>query len=462
MPIRKIAFWSCILIFIGLALWLLGWNLYANQKEKLVRETWGKILVPLDDLEKIFPPIPANSTALELERLAAAIGIDLRPARPDRPHPTEEEIKSRQNLYRQLGRYMFLEIQLEKSDDSLDEPPLEFRPGWDGNRHIRSIVDFLVSNEAPRWEFDLRKAALARDPPFKDDKRMNPDAWGTSQEMWHLVNLDFLLRRLAVETLVDIRESRIEWARQDIGAIMKLEQALRLRPELNYRLYHMGFVKVICRLQRKLPNEFKGWSDVEKFDYRTQMAEAFEVEAWRFNERLHSVSSVSVRWLWPLRHPMDQIASIRLSYHYLARARACLQEDACQFDPKQWKARYAPEPGPWKGVTQTVTPTLDRTLTELFSLFPEIELTRNVLYARTLHGKWTEEIVPSRFCKDSRWQFKVNPNQTLTISLFPLPIWLSNKGAMENGFSAPLSYTIRHPSERVRDPFGGFLSVCIF
>jgi len=121
MKILKIIRLLGIMLIAILILWIAGWNLYASHKEKQVREAWAKTLVPLDEIEKKFPPSTANATALELEKMAADMGFDLAPEKPGRPHPSEEAIKTKQNLYNKVGgySYTFVEIQLDRPDDSL-------------------------------------------------------------------------------------------------------------------------------------------------------------------------------------------------------------------------------------------------------------------------------------------------------------------------------------------------------
>src|SRR5437867_11624438 len=65
----------------------------------------------LEELVQRFPPVEANETALEAERLSAAIGIDLSP--PDlkgRARPSAEDAGRFQAVAERLAKWLLLEL----------------------------------------------------------------------------------------------------------------------------------------------------------------------------------------------------------------------------------------------------------------------------------------------------------------------------------------------------------------
>lgn len=200
--------------------------------------------------EAQFPKSEANGTALELERLSAALGIDLAPRaqidpeKPDEPPPVPKDGRARPapNTENRLPLIEFLQRELAVTNERIGRgsPVLEQWMEEHGSE-ISRIEGVLLGGDEPRWEVDVAAGAMAPTPNF--------------------LGLMRLQRLLMTRALFLAREGDGERALQAMEASWRLQGAVLSRPEIISQLIAVAIGRFQAGVLRKIDSPAFGWPE---------------------------------------------------------------------------------------------------------------------------------------------------------------------------------------------------------
>ena len=342
------------------------------------------------DLVRRYPAIEANPAALELEGLAADLGIDLAPQRPRRRHPSEEARKR----FDQTRVGFYVAQQIERGDDAIEAPPESVAVFLAAQESvIRSAIRGLVDGEPPRWELDVRKG-------WKNSVAPNYQGQIAVQKL------------LITQALADAREDRGEQAALALEASWKLNESLVGRPELIAQLVAIAAARLEIGALRRIPDPSSAWTD--RLDL----------------ERLRSSVITSVRddgVLVLISETEDVRRSDELAAYVEGMRRASealANREPCSFTKENaeefWKSFFVGQEGAMLG--EIAMPNISNAVHRMFRLLLAAELTRKLIEARAVKrespdGRWPSELPDSdsRVCYGSRWSYALGVDGGVTI-----------------------------------------------
>jgi CubicO group peptidase (beta-lactamase class C family) len=235
--------------------------------------------------EAQFPKTEASASALEIEGLAAILGIEMAPfespeasadernsretgppapftlkPRKERPGPSPELKRSVQPVYAAV--FQFLDRELGISDDRIGTPPPELeRYLADNESGIAAIESLLLRELEIRWEMDVSNYPNGPLP--------------------NLTGLMKLQRLLAARALVKGRAGETDAALRTLDAAWRLNEVLSSRPELISHLIVAAAAKIHIGVLRKLDSPAYGWADrLRSRRFFSAFLTAFQSEAW--------------------------------------------------------------------------------------------------------------------------------------------------------------------------------------
>jgi hypothetical protein len=369
---------------------LLGMVLFAHPKPSPTRTPSlpQEVERAIADFEARYPPVELNAKALELEGLAADVGIDLAPPLPNRRHPSGSGRESAEKL----EDLRFISDQIEMEDDAIGMPSAKLQAFLVAKAEtLQRITDLLSSGESPRWELDVRRGAGAPSPGSIGQIRLQ--------------------RLLIARALIDVREARMEEAVRLLEASWRLNQSLVGRPELVSQMLAIAVARLQAGALRKGPFPVDPWVDRLRFgELRSSLMTSIADDA--------VFAAISVRH--DLKRSPD-FAAFLAGMRGLRDSFANL--DPCSFSEKEagefWKPLFQ---GSVSGtLAEIAVPNLSSTVFRLFRLLVESELTARVLEARTLRlpdgTRPSQTPAPeSRVCPASSWTYSVGGDGSLTIS----------------------------------------------
>jgi hypothetical protein len=215
--------------------------------------------------EAEFPKSEASAAALQLERLAAPLGVELAPKEEAAPRPPEaaptnasEEapapaIKARERrrpsavenaAYQRIGEALFgfLDRELKDPAEGIGAPSQELE-SYLGEREdaLASIESLLLRDADVHWEMDVTR--------------------GYAGPLPNLLGLMRLQRLIVARALLEARRGEAEGALQTIEASWRLNQTLSSRPELICQLIVVAVARLEAGVLRKLDTPAYGWAD---------------------------------------------------------------------------------------------------------------------------------------------------------------------------------------------------------
>jgi hypothetical protein len=187
-----------------------------------------------------YPKTEATAAALELEALAAAIGIDLAPKDDRRPHPGPADTEAYRKVALKAAEY--LDASLESPADRLSAPD----PALDAflaqrAAAIAAVRSRLLRPEEIAWELDVSEGFDAGVPNFRGHVRLE--------------------RLLGARALVEIRAGDSAAASQTLEAMWRLAEIDASRPGLFPLLIALADCRFIAGIARRLDAPAFEWID---------------------------------------------------------------------------------------------------------------------------------------------------------------------------------------------------------
>jgi pimeloyl-ACP methyl ester carboxylesterase len=226
--------------------------------------------------EAQYPKQGASAAALELERLAALLGIDLAPRLPeppppeeppdseavaepewvsrptptpqlpvedpwkDRPRPTAEAAGRLQLVHSALSDFINREV--ASTEEAVGVPPAPVvRYMAEQEPTVSSIESLLLRERNVRWEMDVSRGFEAPLPNFFGQSRLQ--------------------RILVARALMALRRGDVEAANRTLEASWRLNEGLTARPELISLLVYIAVGKYHAGALRKIEPPPSGWSN---------------------------------------------------------------------------------------------------------------------------------------------------------------------------------------------------------
>ena len=215
--------------------------------------------------EAQFPKTEASAAALELERLAALLGIELAPRdetsrRPPEPTPTSAnevapppviDVEERRRPsadesagYQRIAEaaFGFLDRELTNPVEGIGAPSRELER-YLGGAHGRDVIDrsVLLRDTDVQWEMDVTGVGASPLPNLLGHVRLQ--------------------RLMVARALLEARRGDAERALQTIEASWRLNQSISSRPELISQLIAVAVARLEVGALRKLDTPAYGWAD---------------------------------------------------------------------------------------------------------------------------------------------------------------------------------------------------------
>lgn len=185
--------------------------------------------------EAQFPKADANGPALDLESLAAPMGIDLAPKdAAKRVRPTEEQAAA------YVGPGGYLDGQLMGADERIAAPPATVDRFLEDHASALDGVKSLLLRSEPRWEMDV--------------------TIGLRGPMANVLGHIRLQRLLLTRALLEARAGQPDDAVQTLEASWRLNESLASRPDFLSHLIVLAVARLQVGVLRKVDSPAYGWS----------------------------------------------------------------------------------------------------------------------------------------------------------------------------------------------------------
>lgn len=380
--------------------------------------------------EAQFPKSDANGTALELERLASALGINLVPGpfpEPPKegetpPPPNDGRVRPAPGTEMALPLLDFLQRELAVSDERIGRAPpaverfLEEREG-----EISAIESILLGNEEPRWEMDV--------------------AAGTKSPIPNLLGVLRLQRLLLTRALVLARAGETDAAVETMEASWRLHGALLSRPELISQLIAIAVAKLQVGVLRKIDSPAYGWSERLRSpgSGAAGIAAALANEIWTYStESSHEEGFASYARTY--RRFLANLEPLSLCSWSEAILKGAWEDAVLEMDDENLRII----------LLEIQTPNLSNGLLRARRLAIDSELTALVLDARAERAalrrpRWPAKLLTlnTGVCSEARWAYRVERNGT---ARFRLETAIDDPDVVP--FRLPLEFTAGKPLVR--------------
>jgi proline iminopeptidase len=402
--------------------------------------------------EAQFPKTDASAAALELERLAASLGIDLVPRQiaddrgregpalettgPTRFALKVDKARSRPSAEAETASLgiraavaPFLDRELKNTEERIGPPPPYLERYLEAHEAVLTAVESLLLREADvRWEMDVFRGASA---PL-------PNLSGILQ----------LQRVFVTRALLQARRGESEGALRTLDAAWRLNEVVSSRPELISQLIAVAAAKLHVGALRKLDGPAYGWADrLRSGSLYSAFLAAFQNQTWE---------SPDVKDLTGEKGAFGRI---------LRQVATEFQEgDLCSWTSEKlqetWSRAAQAESSEEAIVADIAAPNLLDGFLRWRRYLIDAELTALVLDARTecaaaRGGKWPANLSRAGVgvCPKERWSYRASPNGTATFA-FEGRITESSSPA----FQLPFRFTAGDPSARAPRANQGFLT----
>jgi hypothetical protein len=356
------------------------------------------------DFEAQFPKSEASAAAIELEKLAAALGIDLVPtigfpAAPkddkDRPRPAAEAAVASQAM--SVGLNEYTDRELKSSGDRIG-PPSEALDRYmtEHAADLAAIESLLLRETEVRWETDPKAGQNGPRPNY--------------------LGLMRLQRLLIARSLNEARREDLESAERLLEASWRLNDALATRPELISQIIVLLPATLQAGALRKIDSPAYGWS--QRLRSGTLFAgylAAFQNEFWfgSGNQEVQDVDGPNGAYARALRRFVEELQ----------------QRDVCALPPEKllesWnraiREEFPDEDG--RGLASMAMPNLLESMARWRRYLVDAELTALVLDARAERDTAARRAWPDKLlrlgqgvCPGSRWSYHAHPNGTATFA----------------------------------------------
>lgn len=375
----------------------------------------------MDDVLARYPPLETNRTAIELENLAARIGIRLAPVKDGGlGQPQAEDTAGLLAVKKALSEYVAAE--LRRTDAGIAAPPTAVVEFLKLHRdHLDAIREILSRAETPVWEQHLERLWEAPLP-------------------YLLGHMQFQ-RLLIAAALERAAASDSRGALAYIEASWQLNRALRDEPRSIVQAIAVAIARMQAGALRRIPDVPEEWiARLHEHDYRASMTSALWLEGWIWTQ-IRGASDEEMR-----RSSWIGKVMLTASAPYM---RLCLRDAAEKLDTHLVRLQGIPS------LCEGDLATLDRSLANsspwwsvgtgaiyngqlgfmgrVARLQLDLEMTSLILGISGVRRK-THELPsalpspPSTACPSSRWAYTPKSGGKFVLSLEPSVAWPDHFG----------------------------------
>ncbi len=348
-----------------------------------------RVALSAKEFELIYPVTEASAAALDLEAMAAEIGLDLAPKGLEgRAHPEPGVAKRYEAIWPAAREYV--DRELTSPEDRIGAPGAVLARFFaEHETEIERIAGRLERRGEAVWDMDVREG---RDAPL-------PNLRGRSE----------LMRLLGARALLLERRGEHDAALQGLEGMWKLEEGLASRPEIISHVILLNETRSVVGILRKVDAPALEW--VERLRGRgffEACLAACQNESWHRGrdrpEQAAAISRVARRFADGLLEEGPCVWSRDELDHRL--------EVAASAEEPEYEAIAADALGSFVGV-----------LSRWYRLLLDEELTALVLEARGERAASRERIWPaqlqrldSEVCSGERWSYKRAANGSAALS----------------------------------------------
>jgi hypothetical protein len=429
-----------------LTLWLIGGNLLAAQREKTTQKDWT-------ELTKRFPAKASNTSAKELDRLVAKLGLPPLIVQEGAfltasLHPAEDK------KLRNFAEY--LKEQIAKPNHSIDTPTPDLQQYYDKRvESIAAIRQYLLKETSPQWEQKELKRYLS------------------ANEITSYLNLVYLNNLLTFDALQNIRKGQSQTAYDSMKASWKLSQSLYDRPDSISHLVakitetsRIGVLRKIDRLPRGWQTELKSANAGKQFLKALELnsfkiSELYLQNFPRWNDPLEGATgyplggkgsdSISARSSQFLLNPYFRFAALDYQANIQPVLTGLPTKSLCTFAPEAI-AEINNASASWWNPMRWHSNTYENMTPEMMQYWliikqPDIhwELTEKLQQVKQIArqtGKLPQQIPgfeSSAVCPELRWTYRPAGQGEAEIALEKTPVWLN-----QDGKGLPLQFKVQN------------------
>jgi CubicO group peptidase (beta-lactamase class C family) len=363
--------------------------------------------------EAQYPKSDASGAALEIERLAAGLGIEMAPLETPNP-PTDEKprgeagdyapftLKARKDRRRpsdELERSFqtaavseFLNRELLISEDRIGAPPPQLdRFLADNESGIAAIESLLLREPEIRWEMDVGKYPNGPLP--------------------NLTGFMRLQRLLAARALVKARGGETDAALRSLDAGWRLNEVLSSRPEVISQLIVAAAAKIHVGVLRKVDTPAYGWTDrLRSRRFYSAFLTAFQNEVWA-NPDVEDLTGEAGTYGRILQEVAGELSD----------------RDICSWTPEKlretWRRAIRDQSREEVPVASIAMPSLTESVDRWRRFLVDAELTALVLDARAERAASRRRAWPGRLngigagvCPNELWTYSASEDGTATFA----------------------------------------------
>ena len=376
----------------------------------------------------VYPPRDANKAALQLELLAAKIGIELAPKDDKkRAHPSEEAASTLADVAGDIRDHL---QSLLTPSPALTAPSEEVAAWLSNSLVVLDQVAALLEGEEPKWELHLEDGFGSRIPNL----------------LGHLQLHRGLLLAAAESARLGAAPDEIErW----LAAVHILERSIEEDPILIHRLIAMAEHGQFLTLLRTLTPPPRGWRDfLNPRPWRAMAHESLRLEGWLVGHSLQDGSleksmlpRKTPRWLARILAQAGTRQYLETMEHAVQRLE---QEDPRQFDTAQFFDEEYKRISRWNLFARWMFPNFFDASIKAAKHELDIDLTEQVLALRTLIAACETEPIEIPFetpsaIEEIRWHYSMEAERIVIQASDSLP------GKSKS--SLPLEFQIPIPPE---------------
>jgi len=198
-----------------------------------------RVALSTKEFELVYPPTEPSAAALDLEAMAAAIGLDLAPkSLEDRVHPKPGVANRYEPIWPAARSYV--ERELASPEERISAPPADLARFFAGHEtEVDRISGRLEGRGEAVWEMDVRQG---RDSPV-------PNLFGHIQ----------LMGLLGARALLLERRGEHESALRGLEGMWKLAESLASRPEIISHVLLLQETRSVVGILRKVDAPALEW-----------------------------------------------------------------------------------------------------------------------------------------------------------------------------------------------------------
>jgi hypothetical protein len=338
-----------------------------------------RVALTAKEFELAYPPTEPSATALGLEAMSAAIGLDLAPADvEDRVHPEPAVAKRYEAIWPAAREYVNRD--LTSPDDRIGAPPAELARFFaEHEAEVERLAGRLEGRGEAIWEMDVREG---RDAPL-------PNLHGQVQ----------LMGLLGARALLLERRGEHAAALQGLEGMWKLAEGLASRADIISHAILLNQTKTVVGILRKVDAPALEW--IERLRGRgffEACLAACQNEGWhRSRDRPEQAAAIS------------RVAR-RFADGLLEKGPCVWSRD--ELDRRLEVAASAEEPG-YEAIAADALGSFVDVLSRWYRLLLDEELTALVLEARAERAasrdrSWPAQLsrLDSEVCDGERWSYK--------------------------------------------------------